>query len=177
MVDAKEYGKALFMLAEEDGDTEKIKVEVEIVVEVLKANPTYPAMLDTPALSKEERLAAIDDSFGALNYKIINLVKIMAEKRCAYLLASAMTGFSEEYDKSRGIERVEAVTSVPMSDEQIARLEAKLGEKTGKTIIVRNTVDQTILGGMKIRYMGVQLDGSVKTRLDGFKKTLGEIVL
>lgn len=177
MVDAKEYGKALFMLAEEDGDTEKIKVEVEIVVEVLKANPTYPAMLDTPALSKEERLAAIDDSFGALNYKIVNLVKIMAEKRCAYLLASAMTGFCEEYDKSRGIERVEAVTSVPMSDEQIARLEAKLGEKTGKTIIVRNTVDQTILGGMKLRYMGVQLDGSVKTRLDGFKKTLGEIVL
>ena len=177
MIDAKEYGVALFMLAEEDGDTEKLRAEVEIVGEVLKANPTYPAMLDTPALTKEERLAAIDDSFGSLNYKLVNLVKIMAEKRCAYLLAGAMDGFLAEYDKSRGIERVEAITSVPMSDEQIARLGEKLGEKTGKTVIVSNIVDKTILGGMKLRYMGVQLDGSVKTRLDGFKKSLGEIVL
>ena len=157
MVDAKEYGRALFLLSEEDGDTDELKVQVEIVQEVLSANPTYTALLDTPALTKEERLSAIDESFGMLNVKLTNLVKIMAEKRCAYLLASAMSGFLDEYDNSRGIERVEAVTSVPMSEEQIARLSAKLGEKTGKTIIVKNTVDATILGGMKLRYMGERI--------------------
>ena len=177
MVDAKEYGVALFMLAEEDGDTEKVKADVELLLKVLKENPSYPDLLDTPALTKEERLAAIDGSLDTLNIKLKNLVKIMAEKRCAYLIKSALVGFGEEYDKSRGIERVEAITSVPMSEEQIVRLEKKLGEKTGKTIIVINTVDGTILGGMKLRYMGIQLDGSVKTRLDGFAKTLGEIVL
>ncbi len=177
MVDAKEYGVALFMLSEEDGDTEKVKADVELLLEVLKQNPSYPDLLDTPALTKEERLAAIDGSLDTLDIKLKNLVKIMAEKRCAYLLGSALVGFGEEYDKSRGIERVEAVTSVPMSEEQIVRLEKNLGEKTGKTIVIRNTVDRTILGGMKLRYMGIQLDGSVKTRLDGFAKTLGEIVL
>ena len=96
---------------------------------------------------------------------------------CRCLLSKALAGFNEERDRARGIERVEAVTAVPMSSEQMERLEKRLSEKLNRTVIVRNTVDGGILGGMKLRYMGVQLDGSIKTRLDGFAKSLGEIVI
>ena len=48
---------------------------------------------------------------------------------------------------------------------------------TGKKIILKNTVKPEILGGVMLRYSGIQLDGSVKARLDGFAKSLKNLNL
>jgi F-type H+-transporting ATPase subunit delta len=56
-------------------------------------------------------------------------------------------------------------------------MKEKLAKMTGKTIIIKNTVDKSILGGVKLRYSGIQLDGSVKTRLDTFEKSLKNTVI
>ena len=85
--------------------------------------------------------------------------------------------FGEDYDRSRGIERVTVISAVAMSDEQIKRLKAKLEAITGKQIIVKCTIDPSLLGGMTLRYQGIQLDGTVKTKLDGFAKRLSELVI
>ena len=85
--------------------------------------------------------------------------------------------FSDTYDRSRGIERVEAISAVPLTDAQTERLVKKLEKLTGKQIIVKNTHDPALLGGMKLRYLGIQLDGSVKTKLDSFEKRLSELVI
>ena len=53
----------------------------------------------------------------------------------------------------------------------------KLSDMTGKKVIVKNTVDPEILGGIKLRYLGTQIDGSIKTRLDGFAEGLKNIVI
>ena len=69
------------------------------------------------------------------------------------------------------------MTAVAMSEGQIAALKAKLIAETGKKIIIKNTVDPTILGGVKLRYSGKQIDGSVKTRLDAFSESLKNIIV
>ena len=92
-------------------------------------------------------------------------------------ISSAVKAFCEDYDRTRGIERVEAVTAIAMSEEQLAAMKAKLEKITGKTIVIKSTVDPSILGGVKLRYMGVQLDGSVKTKLDSFSEALSNTVI
>jgi F-type H+-transporting ATPase subunit delta len=64
-----------------------------------------------------------------------------------------------------------------MTESQIEALKAKLIAETGKKIIIKNTVDPTILGGVKLRYSGKQIDGSVKTRLDAFSESLKNIIV
>ena len=81
------------------------------------------------------------------------------------------------YDEERGILRAEAVSAVAMSDEQLMRLADKLGQSTGKTVIVKNTIDPSMLGGVKLRYAGTQLDGTVKASLDRFERALSGSVL
>ena len=54
MIDAKEYGKALFLLTEEDGTTAAVAGELEALREILRENPRYEKLLDTPALGKDE---------------------------------------------------------------------------------------------------------------------------
>lgn len=177
MIDAKEYGRALFMLAEESGKTERILSDVNVAKEAFSQNPEYEKLLDTPALPKEEKLALIDKAFEPLDEFTVNLIKLLCERHSVHLFCAAADAFCVEYDSSRGIERVEAVTAISMTEAQISAIKAKLEAMTGKTVIIRSTVDRSILGGVKLRYMGIQLDGSVKTRLDGFEKALSNIVI
>lgn len=174
---AKCYGDAIFMLAEELGETERVKDELALVTSLFRENPEYLRLLDTPALSREERVGLIDASLGTLNKNLVNLLKILAEKRESYMIFKIGDAFLSAYDNSRGIERVEAVSAIALSEVQTDKLKSKLENLTGKKIIVNNTVDPSILGGMKLRYMGKQIDGSLKTKLDGFEKSLKDLVI
>ena len=177
MTDAKEYGRALFMLAEEADKTEILSENVNTARRAFAQNPEYQKLLDTPALSKEEKLALIDSAFSSLDEYTVNLIKMLCERHSVYLFGKVADSFFVEYDASRGIERVEAITAIPMTDAQLSAMKAKLEAITKKSIVIRNTIDTSILGGVKLRYMGVQLDGSVKSRLDNFQQALSNIVI
>lgn len=174
---AKSFGDALFSLAEELEQTEEIKADLYTVTRVLEENPNYFKLLDTPALPREERTGLINEAFGALNTNLVSLLKILADQREAYLIRAISRAFEEDYDRSRGIERVEAISAVPITSAQAEKLVSKLENVTGKKIIIKNTVDPSILGGMKLRYMGKQIDGSLKTKLDNLEASLKELVI
>ena len=177
MTDAKEYGKALFELAEESGRTDTLLTELGLVRAAFDENPEYKKLLDTPALSKDEKLALVDKAFPGIDEYLLNLLKILCERHSVYLFSKVAESFAAFYDEARGIERVEAITAISMTDAQIKAMKAKLEAITGKNVIIHNSVDKNILGGVVLRYSGVQLDGSIKTRLEDFKKSLSNIVM
>ena len=177
MTDAKEYGRALFLITEEDSVSDKVRTDVKTAESALMANPEYIKMIDSPALSKAERVELIDQAFGQLDYRLLNFMKILAESRKMYLFEKAAKAYYAFYDSSRGIDRVEAVTAIPLTKDQTEAIAKKLAAKDGKTYIITNTVDPSILGGIKLRYSGIQLDGSVKTRLDKFEEALKSTVI
>ena len=173
----KAYGEALFSLSEEMHETETVLADVKTLEAVIKASPEYLKLLDSPALAREERLALIDKSFSTLNKILVNVTKLLAEKRLTYALPKVLEHFIRAYEISRGIEHVEVISAVALNDGQKAKLKAKLEGITKKQIIIFSTHDPALLGGMKLRYMGLELDGSVKTKLDSFEKSLSELVI
>ena len=177
MTDAKEYARALFELAEECGKTEAVMSDLAIIDSAFSQNPDYRNLLDTPALKKDEKLALIDEAFSGLDGYAVNLLKILCERHSAHLFPKIKTEADKLYDESRGIERVEAVTAISMTDEQIEAITKKLEAITSKTVIVNNKVDKSILGGVILRYSGTQLDGSIKTRLEDLRKSLSNIII
>ena len=177
MIDAKEYGKALFLLTEEEGTTAAVAEELDLVKKILRENPRYEKLLDTPALAKDEKLLLIDRAFSSLSENLVNLMKILCEKHSVYQLPKIAVEYAALYDEARGIERVEALTVIAMTQSQTDALAAKLSSMTGKTVVIRNTVDPSILGGVVLRFAGKQFDGSFKARLSALEKSLKEIVL
>ena len=171
-----EYGRALFMLCEEEGCADSVYGELSDIVRILEESPKYIKLLDTPALPKEEKLRLIDEAFAPIDERVRNLIKILCEKHAVYSFFDAKKTYDSCYLESRKIEIVDAITAVKMTDSQIENLKIKLGEICGKSIIVNNIINPDILGGMVLRYDGKQLDGSVKARLDrlsaGLKNTV-----
>lgn len=177
MTAANEYGRALFLITEEDRVTDEVLSDVKMAERIFKENPDYLKLLSSPAVPKEERVGLADKALSGLDWRLLNLIKILVENREISAFDKVAKVYSELYDQSRGILRVEAISALPLSEKQSAALKAKLTATLHKTVIITNTVDRSILGGMKLRYSGTQLDGSVKTRLDKFEEALKNTVI
>ncbi len=174
---AREYGRALFMLTEQLGRTDTVREEAKALSVLLSDTPEYTQLLDTPALSTNERLSLIDEAFSGLDEYLVNLLKLLAERRLSYIIVRTLRAFEDEYMESRGIAKAEAITAIALTESEREALKTKLEAITGKQIIIENKVDPSVLGGIRLRYMGIQRDGTVKTRLDTFRRMLGDAVV
>ena len=177
MIDTKEYAKALFLLAEERGAMQTILSDLREAVAAVAEAPDYVALLDSPALSREEKDALIDEAFASLDEDLCSFLKILSAKHAFYTLSRTADAYEALCDEAMGIIRAEAITAVPLSEAQAERLKARLEEETKKTVILSNTIDPSLLGGVKLRYLGKQLDGSLKNRLDAIRRTLQSTAL
>ena len=177
MTAALEYAKALFALGEELGTTDAILSDLGDCEAAVSANPGYTAIIDSPALSIEERLSLLDEVFGKMDENLLSLIKILCEKRAFHLLGDLFSDYEMLYNEARGICRADVISATPLSDDQLGRIKDKISLATGKNIILKNTVDTSILGGIKLRYDGVQLDGSLRSRLQAIESRLKNTIL
>lgn len=177
MAEAREYGKALLMLANEAGNAEAVLTELSEVKQAVKENPKYIDLADTPALPSKTRVGLIHKAFNGVNDNLLNLLMLLCEKREFYKISAITDCFRTLYDESVGRIRVTAVTAVPLLTSQADKLRNKLEEKTGKEVVVENIIDPAVLGGMNLRYEGVQLDGTLRANLLSVEKTLAELKL
>lgn len=177
MAALKEYADALFMLTEELGTSERVQRELGDATHVLSDNREYISLLETPALPMDEKLGLVDRAFESFDESLLSFLKILTEKRLIRHLGDVLRDYSALYDESRGILRVEAISAVALSEAQLNAIAEKLSAKCKKQAIVSNTVSPEILGGLKLRYSGTQLDGSVKTRLDKIEASLKNVIV
>ncbi len=177
MTDVTQYARALFSLAHEYGKEEKIGEQLIALARLISENPSYAALLDTPALPLSERVRLIDEALAPFDEHLVNLIKMLAEKRLAYTVESLAKKYSEALDEAKGILRAEAISAVPMTESQLLTLKEKLEKECKKTVIIKNTLDKSILGGLILRYAGLSEDGSLKNRLEKIEKSLKEAKL
>ena len=172
MTDLTQYAKALFSLACEEGREGKIGEELSALATLFCENPEYKTLIDTPALALGERISLIDEALAPFDEYIKSTVKLLAEKRLAHAIEALSKKYAELYDEKNGILRAEAISAVPMTELQLSALKEILEKKTKKTVIIKNTVDKSILGGLILRYAGLSEDGSLKARLDKIKSSI-----
>ena len=177
MSGALNYANALFSLSEELGTSEGVLADLNVTSEILNSYPEYVRLLDTPAVSVPEKLSLIDEAFSPVTETVVNVIKILAEKHSVHLFSEIAKGYMALYNESRGICTAEIISAVELSEAQIQKLKEKLTNMTGKTIVIKNTTDKSLLGGVKLRYLGKELDGTLKARLTAIEKSLKNTII
>ena len=177
MINAFEYGKALFLLAKEEEKAEQIMEQICAVSELMKTEPDYCKLLDTPAIATNEKPKLIDEAFKGVHIYVLNFLKMLCQKKAIGQFDECVKAYLDCYDESKNIMRAVAVTARPMSERQTKALREKLELITGKAVVLKNEVDQSLIGGVSLRYDGKQFDGSIKSRLDTLKSKLSETIV
>ena len=170
---SREYAEALFELAVQGGVTKETSEGLETVVSALLQQPDYRALLASPAIGKEERLAALDTAFrGKIPEILLAILRMMVSRGHV----SALTGMARDYEElARGYrgESVAVVTSaVPLKEAETVALRAKLEKKLGRQVILQCRVDPALIGGVRVDVDGRVIDGSSRNKLEEIKEVM-----
>ncbi len=168
----KEYGNGLYELAQEESCADEVLPALELAVTVFGDNPDYLRLVQNPAIGKAERLEMLDQAFSGAHLYVRNLLKLLCERSALSLCPGCLEQFKARYYTERGILPVEAVSAVALTEEQEKALTDKLSAQLGKHILLRKTVDPAVLGGVKLRYEGKEVDGTTAGRLEALRRRL-----
>ena len=172
------YGESLYVLAKEENLSQAIGAELKVLQQSFRQEPDFIRLLSSPNLTKAERCQILDDSFrGKVHPYLLNFMKILTEKGYMRHFDQCEKAFTEHYNQDNGILPVTAVTAVALTPAQADKLTGKLSRITGKTIELRNQVDPTVYGGVRLDYDGQRLDDTVSHRLDTIRDLLKNTVL
>lgn len=175
---ANVYGQAIYDLAKDENLTEEMLQQMMALDESFSANPEFIQLLSTPSVPKQERCQVLDDSLrGQVHPYVLNFLKILTEKGYMRHFSGCCRLFKQQFNKDNGILPVTAVTKLPLSDELRRKLVEKLSDVTGKTIALECRLDPECLGGVRLELDGIQVDGTVRHRLDEIRKLLKNTVL
>ena len=170
---SREYAEALFELAVQAGLTEETSEGLETVVSALLQTPAYKALLASPAIAKEERLAALDGTFrGKIPDILLAILRMMISRGHV----AALNGMARDYDElARGYrgESIAVVTSaVPLKEAETVALRAKLEKKLARKITLQCQTDPDLIGGVRVEVDGRVIDGSIRNKLDEIKEVM-----
>lgn len=170
---AKAYGTTLYDLAVECEAVEQMLDEITVLRQAFEENPQFVTLLDTPNLKKEERIAVVEQTVGGkVHIYLLNFLKIIAENGTAREFVDAAKQFRRQYNLENGIETVTVVSAVALGAKQESALAEKLSELTGKTIHLEKKIDPDCLGGIRLQMEGLQMDGTIKNKLNAIRTRL-----
>ena len=175
---ANNYGQALFDLAKEENLDTVIFEQLEVLDQSFSQEPEFLRLLAAPNLSKEERCAILDNSFrGKVEPYLLNFMKILTEKGYIRQFPDCCKAYRKAYNADHGILCVKAISAVELTDEQKKKLTEKLQTITGKTVSLECRCNPNVLGGIRLDYDGIQVDGTVQSRLDAVADLLKNTIL
>ena len=170
---AKRYARALFELAQEAGELDRVAGELDEFALALQASTDLRNVLTTPGLALAERQALlrtiVDGAGGCRTTR--NALLLLTEKGRLPLLDDIALALRDEADRAGGRVRARVTSAAALSKAQEKRVATALGEATGKQVVVETDVDADLIGGVVAQIGGVVYDGSLKTQLRRLKET------
>lgn len=168
---AKRFSQAVFEIALEHQEIEKWQSDLQQIA-ILAQKEEVVSVMENPRFSFEDKSGLLDKQLKGISQKASNLAYILTNKGNFSLITQVYAGFQELLDKHRGVEKAEVITAIPLDENERIKLAERLGEITGKKIILTEKVDPGIIGGIIARVAGSIIDGSTRSRLAALKSEL-----
>ncbi|HMB41503.1 MAG TPA: ATP synthase F1 subunit delta [Balneolaceae bacterium] len=167
---AKRYANAYLETALELKVLEKAKEDMLLIQETYKSSPDLRIFLRSPVIKKDKKRAAIEAIFSDKVQDITNnLLKILSDKDREMLIEDITGFFMDLYNIHHGNIKVSVSSAYKLDKKQEKALINKLEDVSGKNVLLHTTIDESLLGGLKVRIDDTVIDGSVKYKLSQLK--------
>ena len=173
---ARSYAKALYELARERSQAERIGAELAEVVQLVREDPALAHFFARPGVSAAAKRGAADDIAQRLGLgKLVrDFVGLVAAHGRGDVLPEIGDAYRALVDADLNRARARVRTSVPLTEAEKASLAERLGAALGgKRVTVDEVVDQNLLGGFVAEIGSLIVDGSLDGQLARLKERLG----
>jgi F-type H+-transporting ATPase subunit delta len=170
---AASYAQAVLELADAKDQIEAVGQELAGIGQVVRGNRAFQLFLSDPAIGETERADFLKRVFEtSLSPLLMHTLLVMNNKRRLALLEEVVEAYGALMNEKLGRVEVSVTVAKALDDKQLAEVGRRVGEALGKQAIVKQSVDDSIIGGLVLRVRDRLIDASVKSQLRTIKRRL-----
>lgn len=168
---AGRYASALLETAIEQDILEEIYKDMLFLQSTIEDSRDLQLFLMSPLIKKAVKVSAMHKIFdGKIHELSMKLIDLLSEKSREKLLQSITRAFTLAYKAHHGIIDIDVTSAFELDKDQVKELKKQLEKSTGKKVDLYQTIDEDLLGGLKVRIEDTVIDGSVKHKLSQLKE-------
>ena len=174
---ASRYATALFDLAKEENALTVLEADATVLDDALSASPELAAMIASPIISRGEQAGAIAAIAAKMRVAplMANTLAIMAANRRLFVLPQFITDLRARIAAEKGEMTAEVIAAKALTPAQSEKLAAALKAKVGKDVILKTTVDESLIGGLVVKLGSTMIDTSIKAKLAALQNIMKEV--
>ena len=169
---SQRYAQALFDLALEMKNLERIYTDILLVLDVARENPEFRRLLASPVIPPGKKSQILKGIFerhlDRLSFRFLQLV---ITKERAFHLEDIAGSFVSIYKKYQNILITKLKTAAPIDVETRNKILELLTGATKKNIELIEVVDENLIGGFVITLDDRQYDASLSKKISVLSKS------
>ena len=100
---------------------------------------------------------------------------LMATKRRLFALPQLIAAVKGLIAQERGEVTAEVTAAKPLSDAQSQALSTTLREAVGQDVVIKTTVDESLIGGLVVKVGSRMIDTSIRAKLSKMQNAMKEV--
>ena len=170
------YAKSLIDLSTEQNALEEIKNDMVFFESVVDDNSELEAILKNPIVPLDKKAGILNDVFGSKVHQITNsFLKLVVNKGRSSILFDTAKQFIAQYNEIKGIVTAEVTSAIALTDAAKTEIVALVKKELGANeVIVKEKVDEKLIGGFILKVGDKQFDASIASGLSKLKKEFAQ---
>ena len=169
---ARPYAEAAFRLARDNG-TLVAWSDMLALLDNVVGDPHAHIVIDDPNVTPQALEGFIFGVAGrSLDGAARNLVQVLIQNGRLELLPYIRTLYEDLRREHEGLLEVRIVTALPMSDDQVRELIARLEAKHQRKVSAKVDTDPNLIGGVRLLIGDTVIDATVRGKLDAMAAAL-----
>jgi F-type H+-transporting ATPase subunit delta len=169
---ARTYARALFEAAQEKGRVDEVRDELGSFLAAVDEVPELRSLIRNPELDPPEKAKVLTAVLADADELVRNFVRVVTEKGRAPMLDEIMGEYDRLVAAEAKILSVELTTAYELSDDEAAAIVKQIEDASGRRVEAARTVDPNLIGGLVLKAGSLEVDSSVRGRLDRLRRDL-----
>jgi F-type H+-transporting ATPase subunit delta len=167
----RRYALALYEIGEEKGIVEDYLQSIAEIDKLIMGNKDFLDVIKHPQLSTSKKKDMFTCIFkGKVEEEVLTFLLILIEKDRILELNKILTEMKKIHLERSNTLIANVTTVVALLEEEKNELIHKLHLKYNKKIILKEAIDETIIGGVYVRVGNDVIDGTIRGKLDAIKR-------
>jgi len=167
------YAQSLLDLANDQKQAEPIGQELSQVRDLVEQNPAFGLYLADPAIGHDARAAMLKELFaGKVAPLLWNFLGVLNLKDRLKDLPEISAAYKDLLDEQLGKIDVDVTVAQKLPDDQFEHVRQQISSALKKVVVVHQSVQESIIGGMMLRVKDKLIDASVRSQLQSIREKL-----
>lgn len=164
---ARRYAVALADVAISRSEERQVQSEIESWASMIDANPQLKEVFANPTIPYDQKRRVLLEliSRTSVSATTTGFLQVLLKNQRLAQLKDVVERFRLLLDERSGVVAARVTTARPVAPEQQKALQEALSSRTGKSVRLNFTTDETIIGGLVTHIGSTIFDGSVESQL------------